>query len=860
MNPRGFCREQSYHKALMLTYSFDPIFFEQVVLPDLWAGRSSDILVIGDQTQIDVAMESAAGQLWHLGKHYLLEGAAHRGAFHPKVFLRLGPKDGVVMIGSGNVTSSGWGGNHELGAAWMVGPGHTDLGRWLHPFLDSIQRQCSSELAHDAVLRFKDIPWFSLTPAATEGPLLYSHRGRALGPALAQRWGGRRFDEVKMLTGSTDEAGSFLRWAHETFGVTRATIGLTPSSASFDPEKIADLPLEVLLIAAPHEKPMHAKFYWFDGPGGPAAVVGSANCSAAAWLLRPDSGGNVEALVVYDQPEVDGFENVLSVFDGTVQSPSDVLVQKPGQAAKESIHLQGFVLKSLIWDAACNCVRADISPAPGAFMSVELILDGKRLPLTRSQDPNDPWLCEVKDGLGPATVFASVVIQQDDNQWGTVARWINDIAKLEHASNAARLLEPFKGLERKGTSSEQRRMLDELHDIAQSLFNETASFRDPGFGRKRAGKTDNDEAVAPVNPNDLIVHLGDVENSLPHISSVHQNSLSLTGILRLLFATEEDKDPVNAAANDHELDEGHMPGENDDSVSVNKPEQDADNHDQSMVEERLRERLANQIDNFLKKLSSTDFAARCTATQMVQAVSFPLAVAIRGLRHGWVTRELAESWALKVCSILFRGKRKDHGGLLHAVEQRYTESERYSTFKEVVGDGTLWVVLVAMLGNAKWQGVSTDIDKAVALREVFTAQQLLSFARPEHVKALLRNIRLESAQTYVAVVAPTATKILNDLEEDLRPIWKEEVRRQNDNAITHRVGDLLWRDSVGWAVCLRETQNVANQPIPVRLRGVEKKIMPGFYVNATELALRDQHLLEAIGQLSKSVSTKLDMT
>ena len=48
MNPRLFCREQSYHKALLLTYSFDPIFFEQVVLPDLWAGRSSDILVLGD--------------------------------------------------------------------------------------------------------------------------------------------------------------------------------------------------------------------------------------------------------------------------------------------------------------------------------------------------------------------------------------------------------------------------------------------------------------------------------------------------------------------------------------------------------------------------------------------------------------------------------------------------------------------------------------------------------------------------------------------------------------------------------------------------------------------------------------------
>lgn len=63
MNPRLFCRERAFHKALLLTYSFDPIFFEQVVLPDLWAGRASDILVLGDKNQVDASIHSAAGQL-----------------------------------------------------------------------------------------------------------------------------------------------------------------------------------------------------------------------------------------------------------------------------------------------------------------------------------------------------------------------------------------------------------------------------------------------------------------------------------------------------------------------------------------------------------------------------------------------------------------------------------------------------------------------------------------------------------------------------------------------------------------------------------------------------------------------------
>jgi len=142
MNPRLFCRERSYHKALLLTYSFDPIFFEQVVLPDLWAGRSSDILVLGDESQIAASTQAASGQLWHLGKQYLLAGAKHAGAFHPKVMLRLGPKDGVIMLGSGNVTSSGWGGNQEVATAWMLGPDHADKGGWLHGFLDHVLSWC----------------------------------------------------------------------------------------------------------------------------------------------------------------------------------------------------------------------------------------------------------------------------------------------------------------------------------------------------------------------------------------------------------------------------------------------------------------------------------------------------------------------------------------------------------------------------------------------------------------------------------------------------------------------------------------------------------------------------------------------
>lgn len=855
MNPRLFCRERAYHKALLLTYSFDPIFFEQVVLPDLWAGRSSDILVLGDRGEIDASFQSAVGQLWNLGKQYLLAGADVAGAFHPKVFLRLGPKDGIVMVGSGNVTSSGWGGNQELGAAWMVGPNHIDKGGWLHPFLEDVLTWCQGDLERDAVRRFKDVPWLSLTPANTSeaSPVLHSWGTRSLATELARRWSGRRFDEVKILTGSTDESGAFLRWAQATFGVTRATIALTPASASFVADKLADLPLDLRLIEAPSDRPLHAKFYWFEGADGPSAVMGSANCSAAAWLLAPASTGNVESIVVYDRPDAQDFESVLRLFAVPGHAPGEILVPRAIHDQPPTAHQASFGIKSLQWDTASRRMVVEIVPAPDPAAQVGLRLGERVVPMVRLHGPKALWMCEITEGLDAATMFASVIVTMGADFWTTASRWVDDLAALEHASHSARLLEPFKALERSTSSAEQRQMLDELQEVAQTLFNDQASFRDPGFGSGERKKK-SDALAEPVNPNDLLVHLDELHEGLPHLTYAQPGSLSLTGILRLLFEAETDESRTPAAAGDEDIDEGQMP-------EAPPPPKPSDQRDQAgaapegaVIEARFRERLATQINTFMTEMSAAAFSERCTATQMVQAVAFPLAIALRGRRMGWVTDELAERWALEVFSILFRGQRTGSGGLLRAVEHRYVANGQRDTFDNVVGDGTLWLVLVATLGGVSWHGVGTDIDKAVALREVFSSPQLLASATFGRVTGLLGKIRIEDAKAYVADVAPTISRLLGEIEHALRPVWQPETHDQGARAITHKQGDLLWRDNVGWAVCLEEVQDREGQAIKVRLKGVERSVMTGFYVNVSELCSRNTELSRLVNQLHRSLA------
>ena len=72
MNPREFCRIANLDVAICLTYSFDPIFFERVIIHDLFAGGATDILVVSDMHATEEALERAMGQVTLLGRRYQL--------------------------------------------------------------------------------------------------------------------------------------------------------------------------------------------------------------------------------------------------------------------------------------------------------------------------------------------------------------------------------------------------------------------------------------------------------------------------------------------------------------------------------------------------------------------------------------------------------------------------------------------------------------------------------------------------------------------------------------------------------------------------------------------------------------------
>jgi HKD family nuclease len=96
--------------AIFTTYSFDAIFFENVLLRDIKRNNPwINIVVLVDANHYP----EASSQTTATGTEYLLIPVA-TSLFHPKIFLFLSEKSSVAYIGSHNITPSGITHNLEL--------------------------------------------------------------------------------------------------------------------------------------------------------------------------------------------------------------------------------------------------------------------------------------------------------------------------------------------------------------------------------------------------------------------------------------------------------------------------------------------------------------------------------------------------------------------------------------------------------------------------------------------------------------------------------------------------------------------------------------------------------------------------
>jgi hypothetical protein len=300
-------KSTGFDGALLSTFNAYLPFVEEVVIRRLRAAGCRYVVALMDGRQLGAEL-SVTGRRPHMaGKRYGLLPVECGGVFHPKFALLVGPKAARILIGSHNLTMSGFVHNREITnqidiagpkdregaaavlevlsfcAAWSGGLPKA-LQETLEP-LNTFSRPYRGPVSDNMDLR--------IVGARPSGPSLWE-KVRPLLPEGARR--------VTFVAPFFDEELSFVKRVIADLSPKETVVGLDPTTASFPGTR--QLPRGLRVVDAHDLDPghkgrgyLHGKAILVETKAAEFLITGSANPTAAAWL-KASGTRNAEIVIV----------------------------------------------------------------------------------------------------------------------------------------------------------------------------------------------------------------------------------------------------------------------------------------------------------------------------------------------------------------------------------------------------------------------------------------------------------------------------------------------------------------------------------------------------------------------------------
>lgn len=503
--------------SLLTTFNATLPFYEDVVLRKLIVAGSKYNLVLMDRKQCAHALETPSMRPRLAGAAYGLIPMAAPGAFHPKIAVLAGKKKSTLLVGSHNLTLSGFGFNREV-TNWMQLDGNADVGQRLalaHAW--SLIREWVSSQAKllpsvllDAVYRFGEfLPEEPRSPngdhqirllgQSSTGPSLLEQLRTAF-PAAPRR--------VAILGAFFDKEHLFLQTLENLWPSANIRVVIDPETV-----KIGRRPINLrsqfvnarTLWEGTESQYLHAKAILMDFGDVWALASGSANPSRPAWL----SGGraNFEAMILssfsaveastfarhlshaWVAPAMSGQE-LMKIPTTQLDGESEVVAASHPMVIAVARQEDGTIVLPV--EAARGLNSAQAFGADGVLLATidlrrttdgELIVDlGEHLRPTR-------WV-ELEGGGR----FLRVLVHHEQA-----------LQRSSQKSQRSQLRDALAGLEIAGDDLESL-----LGVVQRAIFDDDIAISRTAAGSPEKGHTDKD----PARPDSLGVHVGGSEKGI----------------------------------------------------------------------------------------------------------------------------------------------------------------------------------------------------------------------------------------------------------------------------------------------------------------------------------------------------------
>jgi len=809
MNFRQFCSSPGYTHFIALTYNFDPMFFESVVLKDLLRNGTSNNLIFCDSNSFQKSLEISENEAKSIGKDYLLN-CVHEanGAFHPKVYLLLGQEGYKLGTGSGNLTFGGTGANHETFSIWESKYNPNDAVPYI---IDYIEKLAINDLVKQYILEIRDR--FQIRSGneynVSKSNFILRPLDNNLSSILLNRLRGKKFDDLTVFTGSTDEKGAFIEWCRLNLNVRNFTIVGNFDNISFQRKYLKNIKAKIYIAPLKFSRLMHGKIYLFRIKNRYTLISGSANCSAAAWLAPLNKSGNIESINIYEdltKSNVQHFLDMIPKESFTAENWTPLKIEK--REAKSNV--SRIIIEHLIINYHLQTLELKLIKPEKYTGQIYLFTDENKYEFTPSKIDNE-WYCKsIPTNKKSNTIKLEFVNGKEKQE---LYYWIDDPEKIKNFSFHQKLRSTFNTINKSNNYRDTNRLLNELISI-QSLIFDNANYSKQSFSYKSiedSGKLNIEPErinLEPVTPEMIIKSITESPlNISPNSLLNNPNySFSLTGILRFIF---EDFHDDEEEENIDEISE--LEGDHDESSKKSKKEptkrKDLSSNLTDDEKDKLYRKFENFVDNFIEEIYSEKFYTLCTARQLSDTVAFSLLIIIKLFNREDFLKPISQhflSWLLYVLFYEKIDEQKDLGIYLF-VNNRYKNENKETIFAKEIGSGYLWISLIYAMIIQKLDKPSNILMNSIFLRHLYNSELLLSHINSANFTLPMLNEETTQRLKYLFEELPSIISTFYEIETLLEKSYDELLHKKI--ATNYKEEQIIFNKTLRWGEILELHEN-----------------------------------------------------
>lgn len=506
-----------YEASLITTFNASFPFYEEFVLRRLIAAGSRYNVVMMDAAQCAQVWLSEAARPRLAGHSYALLPMKVAGAFHPKVCLLAGPRKASLLIGSHNLTLSGFGYNREV-TNWIDVAGAKDadgvaaladtwalVETWIH----QQERHLPDSLLESALALAKFVAPLTQRVAATGSSdiLGQSSSGKSLFEQLKARVSGR-VDRILVMGAFFDAELRLLRGLSDQWPMAEVVVLIDPDTVHLgkDLDNINCRFVDARSLWPDQgQRYLHAKAIYFESAQGDLFVSGSANPSRPAWFGTAEYG-NVEAVFVRTgsaAKDIASFMGLAKAFEFPFLNQAALeTVAKRGQIEMDHRSEEPESVRVAIADADAESIFLDYpNPERLTLMHAEGASADERW--DGSFDVTGPSRVLIRTE-GPLRSVRSLVFRiGDDRTVRVIVHHPAALSGLAHTKRQAMLREALGTLgsgegdvARLIASVEKVIFSDDIHTELTTL--------------SRTGRSQAEDSSSPARPANLGVHVADM--------------------------------------------------------------------------------------------------------------------------------------------------------------------------------------------------------------------------------------------------------------------------------------------------------------------------------------------------------------